>query len=133
MSVTDTNGLLFDKTVIDENALFEAHSVGDKYALIGGTEMLIHYVASYQTLGNNGKYVNMYYVDDVKCEGPGGGLALGIYNRPFGRVNLTISGYSGQDGATYFLSNRSGNAAYNGSLAVEKNESEQCRFHIERM
>ncbi|KAM6499236.1 hypothetical protein JOM56_004744 [Amanita muscaria] len=133
MSVTDSNGLSFDKTVIDENALFYAHSVGDKYALRGGTEMLIHCVASYQTLGNNGKYVNMYYVDDVKCEGPGGGLALGIYNRPFGRVNLTISGYSSQSGATYFLSNQSGNVAYNGSLAVEKNESEQCRFHIERI
>ncbi|KAI3605685.1 hypothetical protein WG66_012036 [Moniliophthora roreri] len=115
MSVTSTNGLTFDKTFVEENAIFEAHASGSKYTLIG----------------SNSKYVNMYYVNDVKCEGPGGGLAVGLYNCPLRRVNLTISGYSGQDGKTYFLSNLPGNESYYGSLTVAKTESEHCCFQIE--
>ncbi|ESK89473.1 hypothetical protein Moror_16132 [Moniliophthora roreri MCA 2997] len=116
MKVTSTNGLEFTSADFDDNAIFTVvpRSSG-KIALVG----------------SNGKYVNMYYVDDVKCEGPGGGLAVGLYNRPLRRVNLTISGYSGQDGKTYFLSNLPGNESYHGSLAVAKTENEHCRFRIE--
>ena len=85
------------------------------------------------SIGNNGKHVNMYYVDDVKCEGPGGGLVVGVNHLKDGLVNFTISGYQGQDGKSYFLSCMPGNAAYNGSLAVKKEEDESCRFRIENM
>ena len=76
-------------------------------------------------------FVNMYYVDDVKCEGPNGGLAVGLgYNRD-GTIFFTISGYDGQGGATYFLSSEPGNAAYNGSLAVKRVGDDTCRFIVD--
>ncbi|EEB95283.2 hypothetical protein MPER_05768, partial [Moniliophthora perniciosa FA553] len=115
VKVTESGGLTCTSSVADDNAKFTVKHDGSKLALIG----------------NNGKYVNMYYVDDVKCEGPGGGLALGVGYNGDGTVLLTISGYQGQDGATYFLSSEPGNASYNGSLAVKRSAVDTCRFSID--
>ena len=73
----------------------------------------------------------MYYVDDVKCEGPGGELRLGICYRPNGTVCLIISGYQGQNGGTWFLSSEEGHKAYNGSLAVKRVDDPSCYFVID--
>lgn len=75
----------------------------------------------------------MYYINDVKCEGPGGGLAMGIIYLPHGMCNLTITGYSGQDGRTAFLSSQAGSPSYNGSLAVKDLEDFTCRFTVENL
>ncbi|ETW80250.1 hypothetical protein HETIRDRAFT_418288 [Heterobasidion irregulare TC 32-1] len=117
MKVTSTNGLEFSSTVLDKNGKFTVQPKGGKIALIG----------------SNGKHVNMYYVDDVKCEGPGGGLDVGIAHRRNGKVCFTISGYQGQDGQVWFLSSQAGHPSYNGSLAVKRVEDESCRFLIENV
>ncbi|KAJ6606473.1 hypothetical protein DFH09DRAFT_1269420 [Mycena vulgaris] len=83
--------------------------------------------------GNNGKYVNMYYVNDVKCEGADGGLAVGILYLPGGMVNFTISGYQGQDGRMAFLSSEARSADYKGSLAVKDLEDRTCRFTVQNL
>ena len=75
----------------------------------------------------------MYYVDDVKCEGPGGGLVVGIAHRRNAKVCFAISGYQGQDGQVWFLSSQAGHPSYNGSLAVKRVEDESCRFLIENV
>ncbi len=75
----------------------------------------------------------MYYIDDVKCEGPGGGLDLGVAYCDNGRVSFTISGYQGQNGQTFFLSSIPGNASYHGSLLVKRVEDETCHFEIENL
>lgn len=75
----------------------------------------------------------MYYINDVKCEGPSGGLSVGIVYLADGLVNFTVSGYSGQDGRTKYLSSQAGSPAYNGSLAVKDYEDITCRFSIENL
>jgi hypothetical protein len=62
----------------------------------------------------------MYYIDDVVCAGPSGGLVLGVEVRPEGRICFTILGYLGQDGRTFYLSSQAGHPSYHGSLAVKK-------------
>ncbi|EGO22920.1 hypothetical protein SERLADRAFT_416477, partial [Serpula lacrymans var. lacrymans S7.9] len=117
LRVTNSGGLEFSSPVVDDDAVFVAQLIGDKLSLIG----------------NNGKYVNMYYLEDVKCEGPGAGLVVGASQRSRGMVSFTISGYQGQDGKTYYLSSDPGNAAYHGSLAVKKEEDQSCQFAIENI
>ncbi|EGN97331.1 hypothetical protein SERLA73DRAFT_57768 [Serpula lacrymans var. lacrymans S7.3] len=117
MKVTGTNGLECSSQDLDDNAKFIVKQKGAKVALIG----------------NNGKYVNMYYVHDVKCEGPSGGLDVGVAYHSNGTVCFTISGYQGQNGNTYYLSCDTGNAAYNGSLAVKRAEDSTCRFVIDNV
>lgn len=87
----------------------------------------------HSSLGSNGKIVNMYYINDVKCEGPGGGLQMGIVYLADGQVNFTITGYQGQDGRTKYLSSQAGSEAYNGSLAVKDFEDFTCRFTIQNL
>lgn len=81
----------------------------------------------------SGKHVNMYYIDDVMCKGPGGGLSLGVQRLDGGRFHLTISGYQGQNGETHYMSSEAGNAAYGGSLAVRKSVDASCHLTIEKM
>lgn len=50
-----------------------------------------------------------------------------------GMINLTISGYQGQDGRTAFLSSEAGNKDYNGSLAVKDIEDRTCRFTVQNL
>ncbi|KAF8647497.1 hypothetical protein AX16_006702 [Volvariella volvacea WC 439] len=116
MKVTPTNGLSFSDSTLDEAAKFTVQDMGN------GKIQLV----SVKT----GKHVNMYYINDVKCEGPGGGLSMGVVYLANGFVLLTISGYSGQDGVTAFLSDLPGNAAYNGSLAVRDYPDDHTRFFI---
>ncbi|ESK82019.1 hypothetical protein Moror_5438 [Moniliophthora roreri MCA 2997] len=115
VKVTESGGLTCTSSVADDNAKFTVKHDRLKLALIG----------------NNRKYVNMYYVDDVKCEGPGGGLSLGVGYNGNGTVFLTISGYEGQNGVTYFLSSEPGNASYNGSLTVKRCVVNTCHFYID--
>ncbi|KDQ51070.1 hypothetical protein JAAARDRAFT_199457 [Jaapia argillacea MUCL 33604] len=84
-------------------------------------------------VGNKGKYVNMYYINDVKCEGPTGGLSVGIIYLSDGFVNFTISGYQGQDGRIAFLSSQAGDVSYNGSLAVKDYPDFTCQFSIQNL
>ncbi|KAJ6488560.1 hypothetical protein C8R47DRAFT_1125965 [Mycena vitilis] len=118
LKVTSSNGLAFGDQKLDDRA---------KFSVKPGSNNKI------QLVGCNGKYVNMYYINDVKCEGDNGGLAMGIVNLPDGMINLTIQGYQGQDGRTAYLSNEAGNVSYNGSLAVRDTENENCRFKIENL
>ena len=80
-------------------------------------------------------HVNMYYINDVKCEGPGGGLAVSI--RPVHDsdevVKVGISGYQGQNGGMHYLSAEEGHPSYNGSLAVKTSEDQTCHFIVESM
>lgn len=75
----------------------------------------------------------MYYIDDVMCQGPGGGLSLGVRHHSDGRVNLTISGYQGQNNETHYLSSDTGNEAYGGSLAVKKTADDSCLLSLENL
>jgi hypothetical protein len=75
----------------------------------------------------------MYYVDDVMCAGPSGGLALGVEVHPAGWICFTISGYSGQDGRTFYLSSQPGHPSYHGSLAVKKSQDDSCHFIVKNM
>ena len=81
----------------------------------------------------SGKHVNMYYIDDVMCKGPSGGVSLGVVHLEDGLVNFTISGYSGMNGCTKFLSCFAGSEAYEGSIAVVATEDITCRFKIENL
>ncbi len=83
--------------------------------------------------GSNGKIVNMYYINDVKCDGPGGGVSFGIVYLADGQMNLTVTGYQGQDGRTRYLSSQAGGEAYNGSLAVKEFEDFTCRFTVQNL
>ncbi|KAJ7461021.1 hypothetical protein B0H11DRAFT_1736408 [Mycena galericulata] len=113
LKVTPSNGLEFGNQHLDDQARFKVK------------EVLL--------TGNNGKFVNMYYINDVKCEGADGGLELSIVYLVDGMVNLTISGYQGQDGRTAFLSSDAGNKEYNGSLAVKGIEDRTCRFTVQNL
>ncbi|KAJ7837025.1 hypothetical protein B0H14DRAFT_2792587 [Mycena olivaceomarginata] len=115
----DNKGLAFREQKINDRARFTVKQ---------GSNNKIQLVS----LATN-KYVNMYYINDVKCEGDGGGLSMGIVYLTNGLINLTITGYQGQDGRTAFLSNEAGNISYNGSLAVRELENENCRFIIENL
>ncbi|THH31064.1 hypothetical protein EUX98_g3127 [Antrodiella citrinella] len=115
MKVTDTNGLTFSPGLSGSAKFKVMYRSNDKIALIG----------------SNGMYVNMYYVDDVKCEGPKGGLDLGLEYEPNGLVSFAIFGYQGMADKTYYLSWEPGNPAYNGSLAVKRQKEATCFFHIE--
>jgi len=118
MRVTPSHGLEFGIQKLEDTAKFEVHKYdGGKVGF----------------KGSNGKFVNMYYIDDVKCEGPGGGLSMGIVYLAEGQINLTITGYQGQDGRTRYLSSEAGNASYNGSLAVKQFEDPTCRFTIQNL
>lgn len=93
----------------------------------------VYYVLNIPLAGPNEKYVNMYYINDVKCEGPTGGLSMGIVYLADGQVNFTITGYQGQDGRTRFLSSQAGSEAYNGSLKVQEFEDITCRFTVQNL
>ncbi|KAJ7445681.1 hypothetical protein B0H11DRAFT_1930389 [Mycena galericulata] len=101
LKVTPSNGLEFGNQHLDDQARFKVKE------------------------GNNGKFVNMYYIN--------GGLELSIVYLVDGMVNLTISGYQGQDGRTAFLSSDAGNKEYNGSLAVKGIEDRTCRFTVQNL
>ncbi|KDQ50134.1 hypothetical protein JAAARDRAFT_89100, partial [Jaapia argillacea MUCL 33604] len=118
MKVTSTGGLEFGDQKLTDNAKFKV----EKYD---------HGQVGF--VGSNGKHVNMYYHNDVKCEGPGGGLGVGILYLPGGKVIFTISGYGGQDGRTGFLSSQAGSPAYNGSLAVKDYPDFTCEFTIQNL
>ncbi|KIP04274.1 hypothetical protein PHLGIDRAFT_76206, partial [Phlebiopsis gigantea 11061_1 CR5-6] len=120
MRVTSNNGLSFNSSYRDDYALFAVRNIGGRISLIS------KYLKS-------GKHVNMYYIDDVMCKGPGGGLSLGVQRRNDGRFNLTISGYQGQNGETHYMSSEAGNAAYGGSLAVRKSADASCHLKIEKL
>ncbi len=75
----------------------------------------------------------MYYNDDIKCEGPHGGVVFTVVYLQGGQINFTISGYDGQGGRTRFLSSQAGYAAYGGSLAAKEFEDFTCRFTIENL
>ncbi|KAI6103605.1 hypothetical protein F5141DRAFT_967977, partial [Pisolithus sp. B1] len=45
--------------------------------------------------GPNGNIMNTYYINDVKCAGPGGGVDLGVMHLGGNWIKLTISGYQG--------------------------------------
>ncbi|KDQ50150.1 hypothetical protein JAAARDRAFT_42329 [Jaapia argillacea MUCL 33604] len=118
MKVTSTNGLEFGDQKLTDNAKFTVKKYdGGKVGFVG----------------SNGKYVNMYYINDVKCEGPDGGLSVGILYLAGGKVAFTITGYQGQDGRTAFLSSQAGSAAYNGSLAVKDYPDFTCEFTIQNL
>ncbi|KAK7680334.1 hypothetical protein QCA50_016574 [Cerrena zonata] len=118
MRVTSNGGLAFNSKHRDGYALFAVRNLGGKVSLINV---------------KSGKHVNMYYINDVMCKGPGGGLSLGVYRRPDGRYNLTISGYQGQNGQIHYLSSEVGNAAYGGSLAVRQSIDDSCHLSIEKL
>ncbi|KAJ7184290.1 hypothetical protein C8R46DRAFT_1063586 [Mycena filopes] len=118
LKVTPTNGLEFGNQQLDDNAKFQVKQ---------GSNSKI------QLVGKNGKYVNMYYINDVKCEGDSGGLSLGIVYLTGGMCNLTITGYQGQDGRTAFLSSEAGSPDYKGSLAVKDIEDRTCRFTVQNL
>jgi len=118
MKVTPSNGLEFGNQFLDDQAKFTV-----KAASNGKVDLV----------GPNGKYVNMYYVNDVKCEGGSGGLSLGIVYLADSFINFTISGYQGQDGRTAYLSSQAGSADYKGSLAVKSFEDITCRFKIQNL
>ncbi|KAJ7923328.1 hypothetical protein B0H13DRAFT_2316518 [Mycena leptocephala] len=119
MKVTASNGLAFGDQTLDDRA---------KFSVVPGSNSKIQLVAQ-----STKKYVNMYYINNVKCEGPSGGLSMGILYLTNGMINFTIQGYQGQDGRTAFLSNEAGNASYNGSLAVKDLEDVNCRFKIQNL
>jgi len=117
MRVTPSHGLEFGIQKLEDAAKFDVQKHGDKVGL----------------KGSNAKFVNMYYIDDVKCDGPEGGVSMGIVYLAQGQINFTITGYQGQDGRTRFLSSEAGNASYNGSLAVKEFEDVTCRFTIQNL
>ncbi|KAJ7273157.1 hypothetical protein C8J57DRAFT_1316945 [Mycena rebaudengoi] len=118
MRVTATNGLEFGTQQMDDNCKFTVKPAAN---------------GKIQLVGPNNKYMNMYYINDVKCEGTGGGLQVGILYLPEGQANLTISGYQGQDGRTAFLSSEAGSPDYKGSLAVKGIEDRTCRFTVQNL
>lgn len=135
LKVTSTNALEFGTQEFDDNAKFIVQKEGDKIGLKGAicpscTGSRYRMMTDHMT-GNNSKFVNMYYVDDVKCEGPTGGVHFGIVYLADGQVNLTVTGYSGQNGRTKYLSSQAGSKAYKGSLHVHEFEDFTCRFTIE--
>ncbi|ESK82020.1 hypothetical protein Moror_13456 [Moniliophthora roreri MCA 2997] len=115
MKVTLTNGLEFTSMDFDDNAIFIVvpHSSG-KIALVS----------------HNEKYMNMYYLDDIKCEGPGG-LDVSVTFLDDYFVQFGILGFKGQDEKMYYVSCEPGNASYHGSLAVKKEQDCSTFFVIE--
>ncbi|KAJ7043159.1 hypothetical protein C8F04DRAFT_1287316 [Mycena alexandri] len=119
MRVTDTNGMEFGTQFMDDSCKFQVKQ---------GSNSKIQLVSM-----KNQKYVNMYYINDVKCEGDSGGLSMGIVYLTNGMCNLTISGYQGQDGRTAFLSSQAGSPDYKGSLAVKDLEDITCCFTVQNL
>lgn len=76
--------------------------------------------------------MNMYHIKDVKCEGPGGGVALRVVTVTGDLVSLAIYGYEGMDGKKY-LSSIAGDKSYGGSLAVVDDADVNCRFRLEKV
>ena len=137
MRVTSNDGLSFNSPQCDDYAHYAVRKLGGKIALISGfltLLLLFSHIndAAYVDI-KTGKHVNMYYINDVMCKGPGGGLSLGVSRRPDSRYNLTISGYQGQNNETHYLSSEAGNDAYGGSLAVKRTVDDSCHFSIEQL
>ncbi len=152
MRVTPSHGLEFGIQKLEDAAKFDVQKHGDKVGLKGTMRVSSpHLSPSFLTpffllsrlpsiprsltslTGSNAKFVNMYYIDDVKCDGPEGGVSMGVVYLAQGQINFTITGYQGQGGRTRFLSSEAGNASYNGSLAVKEFEDVTCRFTIQNL
>ena len=130
LKVLWNDGLAFGSQKLDDKAKFEVKQFpGGKIGLVGersdNFQNLFADICStwfspffLPSPGPNEKHVNMYYVNDVMCKGPSGGVSLGIVHLEDGLVNFTISGYSGMNGCTKFLSCFAGSEAYEGSIAV---------------
>lgn len=118
MKVFNGDGLRFHDRVLDDNAIFTVINVKDD---------------TINLKGPNGKIVNMYYISDVKCAGPRGGVELGVVQSGGNSIKLTISGYQGMGPRPRFLSSTPGHESYNGSLAVKENEDHSCYFFVESM
>ncbi|ESK81031.1 hypothetical protein Moror_16276 [Moniliophthora roreri MCA 2997] len=116
MKVTLTNSLEFTSMDSDNNAIFVVvpHSSGE-----------------ITLVGHNEKYMNMYYLDDIKCDGAGGGLDVSVTFLDDYFVQFSISGFKGQDGKMYYVSCEPGNASYHGSLAAKKEQDHSTFFVIE--
>ncbi|KAI6028898.1 hypothetical protein F5J12DRAFT_808636 [Pisolithus orientalis] len=118
MKVFNEDGLRFHDDTLDDDAKFTVTKLKN---------------GNISLKGPNGKIVNMYYVSDVKCAGPHGGVEFGVIQSGGNWIKLTISGYQGMGSRCKFLSSIPGHKAYHGSLAVKENEDYSCYFSVEKL
>ncbi|KAK7686069.1 hypothetical protein QCA50_010881 [Cerrena zonata] len=115
MRVTSNNGLSFNSMQCDDYSLFAVRNLGGEISLINI---------------KSGKHINLDRISNIVCQGLGGGLTLGVYSRPDGRYNLTISNFQGRTGKTQYLSSQAGN---DGNLSLKQLADDRCHFSIEKM